>query len=180
MKKIIAVLGLILLALSSVGRAQARTTAECSIDTDLPSIPSCALETRHGQVHVGATYLPLLLASAHGRLIAVRLPTGWAYVDRHGRVVVTDVAVMDNGANDFHHGLVRVTRNGKWGLADAQGRLVVPLRYDGMLDYRPGKGWSVCSGCRAASDGEHGWFEGGEWASLDRHGRMISRRRREP
>lgn len=118
-------------------------------------------------------YVPAIFASTNKPLIAVFLPTGWVYINRRGEVVVSDVAVMDNGANVFHHGLVRVTRDHRWGLADTRGRLVVPLEYDGMLDYQPGKGWQVCTGCRAASDGEHGWFEGGRWGWLDRHGRLA-------
>ncbi|MEP6897882.1 MAG: WG repeat-containing protein [Rhodanobacter sp.] len=173
MNRIAATLYLLLLASPWVGEAQGVPRDACKVDADLPSVPSCALETRHGQLRVIAKYLQPLVASTDRRLIAVRLPAGWAYIDRHGRVVVTDVAVMDNGANDFHHGLVRVTHNDKWGLADIHGRLVAPLTYDGMLDYQPGKGWNVCTGCRAASDGEHGWFEGGKWGSLDQRGRPV-------
>jgi hypothetical protein len=131
------------------------------------------METHNGKPHVVAKYVRTLFASTRGRLTAAFLPTGWAYINHRGLVVVDNVAVMDNYANDFHRGLVRVTRNSKWGLADTHGRLVVPFKYDGMLDYQPGKGWEVCTGCRAASDGEHGWFEGGEWQLLDRSGRSA-------
>ncbi|MEO8925066.1 MAG: WG repeat-containing protein [Caldimonas sp.] len=173
MKRIVAVLALLLLLSRLSAIAQEVPRDACAVDPDLPSVPSCALKTGHGQRHVIARYVPLLFAATRRRLVAVRLPTGWAYIDRHGLIVVDDVAVMDNGANDFHQGLVRVTRNGKWGLADTHGRQVVPLTYDGMLDYQIGKGWKVCTGCRAASDGEHGWFEGGKWDLLDRIGRPV-------
>ena len=139
----------------------------------MAAVPACAIETLHDRTQVIAKYVPAMFASTSERLTAVFLPTGWVYIDRHGMVVVSDVAVMDNGASDFHHGLVRVTRDGRWGLADTHGRLVVPFKYNGMLDYQPGKGWEVCTGCRAASDGEHGWFEGGQWGWLDRHGRTA-------
>jgi hypothetical protein len=52
---------------------------------------------------------------------------GWIYVDRTGRVLARNVAAMDNGADGFHTGLVRVTRDGKWGLATTRGRLAVPM-----------------------------------------------------
>jgi hypothetical protein len=82
---------------------------------------------------------------------------------------------MDNGANDFHHGLVRVRRDDKWGLADTKGKLVVPLRYDGMLDSAPNFGWVACSGCHDVSDksGEYHWFEGGKWLRLNARGKVI-------
>ena len=85
--------------------------------------------------------------------------------------MVRNVATMDNFANAFHYGLVRVSNGGKWGLADMHGRLVVSLRYDGMLDYQPGEGWKACLGCRSVSDGEHSGFDGGHWISLDRYGK---------
>ncbi|WP_158879676.1 WG repeat-containing protein [Rhodanobacter sp. L36] len=169
---------LFLFASPTIAIAQGAPRKACAVDADLPSVPACALEIRHGQQRVIATYLPPLLASTRHHLIAAFLPTGWSYINRHGLVVVTHVAVMDNGANDFHYGLVRVTRDGKWGLADTHGRLVVPLKYDGMLDYQSDKGWEVCTGCRAVPDGEHGWFEGGAWQSLDQNGRpRLSRSR---
>lgn len=160
-----------MLVLPMVLAAQRSPGQHCVVDVDTAAVPACALETRHGSVHVIAAHVPALFADTTQRLTAVFLPTGWAYIDRRGRIVVDDVAVMDNGANEFHHGLVRVTRGGRWGLADMHGRLVVPFEYDGMLDYQPGKGWPVCKQCRAATDGEHGWFAGGQWSSLDQRGR---------
>jgi hypothetical protein len=134
-------------------------------------LPACAIETRHGQSFVARRFLPQLFTAERNPLVAVNLPvSGWSYIDRRGKVVVRNVATMDNFANAFHYGLVRVSVGGKWGLADMRGRLVAPLRYDGMLDYQPGEGWKACMECRSVSDGEHSWFEGGHWISLDRYG----------
>jgi hypothetical protein len=45
-----------------------------------------------------------------------------------------------------------------------------------MLEYEePNKGWRACAGCRNVSDGEHGWFEGGEWYWLDTRGRVAGK-----
>lgn len=144
----------------------------CVVDRDARQLPVCALETYQGGIRVAARYLRQLSGNRHGALVAVVVPgSGWSYVDRRGGLVVRHVAIMDNGASAFHHGLVRVNDRDKWGLADRRGRLVVPLRYDGMLDYRPGEGWKACTGCRTRSDGEHSGFEGGAWVSLDRHGK---------
>jgi hypothetical protein len=135
------------------------------------------LKTKDGHVYVSKEYLPLFFPSGNARLASAGMPGGgWAYFNRHGLIVVQDVATFDNGASSFHSGLVRVVRNSKWGLANSQGLFVVPLKYDGMLEYEESnKGWRVCTGCREVSDGEHSWSEGGEWHWLDRLGKVAGK-----
>lgn len=146
----------------------------CAVDEETLNLLPCALETRHGATYVVARYLPKLFGGERGPLVARILPgSGWSYIDRSGKVVVRHVAIMDNYASEFHYGLVRVNRDGKWGLADEEGRLVVPPSYDGILDYQPGLGWRACTGCCSKTGGEHSWFEGGDWITLDRRGRKI-------
>lgn len=105
----------------------------CVVDSEIWSLPKCALEFRNGRLYVSRLYLPLYFSPAetpHDRKGAdgmgfawTRLPEGdWAYFDRTGRVAVRYVAMMDNGPSAFHNGLVRVTRDKKWGLADSHGR----------------------------------------------------------
>lgn len=145
----------------------------CVVQRDDVALPPCALQTRHGHTYVAARHLPQLFSDEDGPLLARMVPgSGWSYIDRRGKVVVRHVAVMDNDASAFHHGLVRIHEAGKWGLADQHGTLVVPPRYDGMLDYRPGEGWKACLGGRRVTDGEHSRFEGGQWVRLDRYGRL--------
>lgn len=145
----------------------------CVVDRETWQLPACALEIRHGHTYVAARYLPKLFSGKRGPLVAMIVPDhGWSYIDRSGKVVVRHVAVMDNYASKFHYGLVRVTEAGKWGLADRRGRLVVPLRYDGILDYQPGEGWKACTGCRTRIVGEYSGFEGGAWITLDRRGKQ--------
>ena len=48
------------------------------------------------------------------------------YVSRKGKVVIWGVPVMDNGADSFHDGLVRIVRNGKYGFANRGGEVVIP------------------------------------------------------
>jgi hypothetical protein len=158
--------------------------AGCHVDAEEAAIgvlPACAVLRQHGKLRVVQRHLAALAFNPYG-LAPVCLQgiggassdTCWAYVNRRGWVIVRDVAVMDNGANEFHHGLVRVTRGGKWGLADTRGKLVVPLRYDGMLDHDPQHGWSSCTGCRAVQDqwGYHE-FVGGQWLRLNARGKVI-------
>lgn len=159
---------------------------DCAVDSEVLSLPECAVRTQNGQMYVnkgflktffkdGGFGLAVTTVSVHGhRLAWSNLPhAGWAYFDRSGRIVVKNVATADNGASQFYHGLVRVTQGDKWGLADDNGDLVVPLHYDGLLDYEEGQGWRVCSDCHTASDGEHSWFVGGKWQWLDQHGHVT-------
>jgi hypothetical protein len=63
---------------------------------------------------------------------------GWAYFDRTGLVRVKDVAPFDNGASYFHSGLVRVVRDGKYGLASDRGGLGhAVVRRDERIRQRP-------------------------------------------
>lgn len=100
---------------------------------------------------------------------------GWIYVDAKGKVVIRGVATLDNGPEDFHNGLVRVKKNGKWGYADKRGRLVIPTVYDGALPMSKGKA-EACKGCQEVCDDtacEHKRFAGGQWDLLRPSGKVI-------
>ena len=88
-------------------------------------------------------------------------------------MVVQNVAAGDNAASEFQDGLVLVTKDGKWGLADTRGKLVVPMQYDGMMGNGKEPGWLACSGCQVVHQGEHWWFSGGKWVRLDKRGRVA-------
>jgi hypothetical protein len=88
-------------------------------------------------------------------------------------VVVQNVAAGDNAASEFQDGLVLVTKDGKWGLADTRGKLVVPMQYDGMMGNFKESGWLACSGCQVVHQGEHWWLSGGKWVRLDTRGRVA-------
>jgi len=156
---------------------------DCVADAELLALPACAFETKNGGLYVARYYLPMFFGSradAYGSPLSgtnhfafTAMVGGWAYFDRTGRIIVQNVATMDNGPNAFHHGLVRVERNRKWGLADTHGRIETPLTYDGMLDFQEGKGWLACSGCHEETGGEYHWFKGGQWFWLDRKGKVL-------
>ena len=172
--------------LSLLGSAYARgdvvSHGGCVVDSEIWALPQCALEMKGGRLYVANRYLRLYFPRKEPLAWAL-LPDGersrgggWAYFDRKGRIVVQNVATMDNGPNDFHHGLVRVVHKGKWGLANLHGAIVVPLKYDGMLDFdEHSKRWVVCSDCHDVTSGEYHWFEAGEWFWLDQHGRFGGR-----
>jgi hypothetical protein len=152
--------------------AQDAHTENCAPDPELIAVPPCAIQHIGGQTRIIQSHLTTRSFNKYG-LAPAWIEGGWTYVDRRGWVVVPNVAIMDNWANEFHHGLVRVTTGGKWGLADTHGKQVVPMQYDGALDYEPSKGWLVCSGCHVVTKNEYSWFEGGQWFRLNDRGNVI-------
>ena len=185
-------LSCILASMMAAGWANGQVVrhGDCAVDAEVLVLPKCALETKAGHLYVSQSYLILYfpptsstlppagsaLAGKH-ELASVHLPGshGWAYFDRSGRIVVQNVATMDNGPSDFHHGLVRVTYDGKYGLANRHGKLIVPMKYDGMLDYEPKNGWLACTRCHPETDssGEYHHFKGGSWVWLGPHGDVL-------
>jgi hypothetical protein len=179
MKKLSIVISLLALqpVFTCIAHSQVVSYQGCVVDADILALPQCAMESRDGHLYVAKPYLRLLFSGEKARLVGRVIPGGgWAYFNRRGMIVVQNVANFDNGPSPFHHGLVRVNSKGKWGLADLNGLLVVPLTYDGMFEYEePNRGWKVCAGCRLVSQGEYGWFEGGDWYWLDRHGKVAGK-----
>jgi hypothetical protein len=164
-------------ALAATLAGPARAEGACVVDRELLVLPRCALKTRGGQSYVAQPFVRRLFGKTGEKMAAAGTEgEGWIYFDRTGRVLVRNVAMMDNGADGFHHGLVRVTRDGKWGLATTRGRLAVPMEFDGILDpVESDRRWAACKGCRTAGDGEHNWFEGGTWYWIDPQGKVTPR-----
>jgi hypothetical protein len=151
--------------------APAQPNSPCAVDSeDLPfHFPACALVQLHGEPHVPHKYLAGLEFNEYGLTWLQLFPGGYVYVNRNGRIVIRDVSQMDNGADWFHRGLVRLQRDAKYGFADWTGRIVVPIRYDGAgNDDQAGP--SVCVGCKTVQEGEHSSFVGGTWFSVDSRG----------
>src|SRR4030081_3494526 len=106
-------------ALASMLAGPARRQEACVVDQEMLVLPRCALETRGGQLYVGQRFVPRLFSNTRQKMAAAGAEgEGWIYVDRAGRVLVRDVATMDNGADSFHGGLVRVNAGRKVGAGD--------------------------------------------------------------
>jgi hypothetical protein len=162
----------ILLSASAwTGSLFGQSKPQCTVgDEDVPwSFPACALTTQHGEQYVSPKYLKGSEFNAYGLTWVHLVPGGNVYVNRKGRIVVHDVSTMDNGADFFHRGLVRLERGGKYGFADSKGRIIVPIRYEGASNSEE-DGPQVCVGCRTELIGEHGEFKRGQWFNVDARG----------
>ena len=176
---------LLLLAASSSLKSQIVQVGNCTVDLELMNLPPCAVETRNGQVFILKELAEILFTrpsiaarqvKLDGQSLAcVFVPgTGWSYINRNGHVIVKHVAFLDNGGSPFHHGLVRINLDKKWGLANATGRLVVPLEFDGILEFNSGR-WLACKRCKIQRIGEYSIFTGGSWFAIDQRGRVVGK-----
>ena len=145
----------------------------CLFDPERGEVPDCLHQSREGRLSVAPQIVKQLDFDAYG-LAAVRSPEGWMYVNRSGKVVVASVTVMDNGADSFHDGLVRIVRNGKYGFANRTGRIVIAPIYDGAMDFENGTA-TVCKSCESKPVGEYRMFSGGEWFQINTKGMVLRR-----
>lgn len=172
---------MVVVASAWAGSLLAQPSAPCAVDDDdIPwQVPDCALIERQGEQYLAAKYLTSrrLEFNAYDLAWFHLHSGGYVYINRTGRIVISDVAIMDNGAEAFHHGLVRLERGGRYGFADRNGRIVVPIRYGGASN-SDDEGPRVCVGCRLERKGEYGFFTKGQWFSVDAGGRLhkLSRR----
>jgi hypothetical protein len=153
------------------------TDASCIFDFQRGEIPNCLRQTATGQFFIAPDALKQLQFDSYGLAAVLSPREGWMYVSRRGIVVVRGVPTMDNGPDSFHDGLVRVVRNKRYGFANRKGQLVIPLTYDGAMNFEKGKA-KVCKGCEskcAGGDCEHHVFSGGEWLQIDTHGNAVGR-----
>ena len=100
----------------------------------------------------------------------------WYYVRRG--IAPVPVETMDNGPDYFEGGLARSPVGSKLGYVDRKLNLVIPAIYDGAYPFKDGVA-VVCTGCSyvadsTATEGERGWYEGGQWGRIDRKGRVVS------
>lgn len=153
----------------------------CLYDFERGAIPGCIHKAANGELSVKQEVLKQLQFDSHG-LAAVRSAAkGWMYVSRTGKVVISGVPTMDNWADTFHDGLVRVVRNGKYGFSNRKGQLVISPVYDGAVNFESRKA-KVCNGCTSKCvelECEYHVFSGGEWFEIDTSGTVVSRIRPE-
>jgi hypothetical protein len=165
-----------LAALSLLSSAVCQTSGSgrpCTFDFNRPDVPNCIYTGKLGST-VSSRYLRELVFDQFGLAPVYSHEEGWMYVNRRGRVVLSGVARMDNWADTFHDGLVRVVRNGKYGFANRKGTIVVPAAYDGALNFENGAA-EVCNNCRCDErDSEHCALTGGQWSRIDTSGRVLA------
>ena len=127
-----------------------------------------------GTVIIPTGKYPMCYTDAFCRIAFVSTKTGkLVAIDRKERILF-EVFVYDNGPDYPSEGLFRIVRDGKIGYADTTGQVIIQPRWDGAFPFENGL-TKVCTGCtRHTSDGEHWWWSGGYWFTIDRQGRRVS------
>jgi len=115
--------------------SEGATDTTCLFDFERGEVPNCVRESTTGKLFIARQVLKELQFDSYGLAAVLSPKKGWMYVRRTGRVVVTGVPTMDNGADPFHDGLVRTVKNEKYGFANRKGQLVIPPVYDGAMNF---------------------------------------------
>jgi hypothetical protein len=144
----------------------------CVFDVEKGEVADCVRPGTDGGLWINPEYVRQL--EFRDGLAALHVDSSWMYVDRSGHVVVSGVPSFDNGPDEFHNGLVRFVKDGKYGFANRKGKVIVRAIYDGALNFKNGIA-EVCLGCVATHDAEHGYFTAGEWFVVDKKGRESRR-----
>lgn len=157
-----------------------RDKVKCVVeDIDTPTMPACVIESRKGVLYIPKEYWMHPAFNRYGLSAFTIESFGRVYINRAGRIVIRDVAFMDNAPDEFHHGLVRINRDGMWGYADPTGRIIVPVKYSCAIneaDTSKGAGPLVCVGCHTEQEGEYHACLDGKWFQADKLGHLTPAR----
>lgn len=155
-------------------RAQFLKHAQCvADDVDTPTMPSCVIQSSNGSLFIPKRYWKHPSFNQYGLAAFTILSFGRVYINQTGRIVIRDVALIDNAPDEFHHGVVRIERDGKWGYADPSGQIIVPMQYSCALnsqDQNTDVGPLICFGCHPKQVGECKDSEDGQWFLVDAQG----------
>jgi hypothetical protein len=161
------------LTLNGLASPQTSKQAPCIVeDIDTASMPACVVQSRKGVLLIPKKYWMHPAFNRYGLSPFTIDSFGRVYINRSGRIVIRDVGSMDNGPDEFHHGLVRINRDVMWGYADASGRIVVPVKYACAINFED-VGPLVCIGCRIEQRGEHQLCLDGHWFRADSRGHLT-------
>ena len=153
--------------------AQTAKQASCVVEgIDMPTMPPCVVQARNGTLFIPKKYWTHPEFNRYGLSTLTIESFGRVYINRSGRIVIRNVALMDNAPDEFHHGLVRVNREAMWGYADPSGRIVVPVKYSCAINFED-IGPLICIGCRMEQMDDHRACHGGNWFQTDASGHLT-------
>lgn len=165
-----------LIVICGLASAQTPKPAPCVVaDIDTSTMPACVLHSSNGVLFIPKKYWMHPAFNRYGLSAFTIESFGRVYINRAGRIVIRDVALMDNGPDEFHHGLVRVNRDEMWGYADPSGRIVVPVKYSCALNSED-IGPLVCLGCHIEQAGEYKTCTHGHWFRTNASGHLTPSR----
>jgi hypothetical protein len=183
MKTFLALIAIVVLtSIVASGRQDIESNSHdstCTFDAERPDLPGCIVADTSGKLSITSRYVRELPFDRFGLAPVYSHKYGWMYANRTGIVVVSGVYGFDDWADEFHGGLVRVTRKGKFGFANRKGAIVIAAVYDGAFSFKNGSA-IVCRQCRCERSGEHCVLRSGEWFRIDVSGKTLERLPQQP
>jgi len=86
--------------------------------------------------------------------------------------ILFKVFLSDFGPDEPSNGLFRIVENGKIGYANLHGKIIIQPQFDGATPFEKRKA-KVCMGCVLKAKGEHHYWSGGTWYTIDKKGNKI-------
>ena len=103
--------------------------------------------------------------------IVIARGKGLVGIDRNENVLFS-VFIVDNGPDYPSNGLFRIIQNGKIGYANLKGQIVIAPQFDCAYPFKNGKA-QVGKGCQTKADGEHHYWTGGQWYTINKKGNAV-------
>ena len=125
-----------------------------------------------GRVVVAPRYHVIDQFSVFG-LAMVLDDSGWAVLDVQGRLLLRPF-IFNNGPDGFREGLARFVEGGKIGFFNQRGRKVIPAQFDFAWPFHNGIAVICQRGIPKRIDDERKIIVGGQWASINRSGRLVT------
>jgi hypothetical protein len=86
--------------------------------------------------------------------------------------ILLKIFMFDFGPDEPSNGLFRIVENGKIGYANMHGKIIIQPQFDGARSFEKHKA-KVCIGCELKAMGEHHYWSGGTWYTINKKGNKI-------
>jgi hypothetical protein len=86
--------------------------------------------------------------------------------------ILFNVYIVDNGPDYPSNELFRIVQNGKIGYANLKGQIIIAPQFDCAYPFKKGKA-EVGKGCETKADGEHHYWTGGQWYTINKKGNAV-------
>ncbi|MGB0861695.1 MAG: WG repeat-containing protein [Saprospiraceae bacterium] len=96
---------------------------------------------------------------------------GFIGINRAEKVLFT-IFMYDNGPDFPSEGLFRITKNGKVGFANLEGKVVVEPKYSAVYPFSEGLS-AFCKDCSTERMGEVSTWKGGKWGFMNKKGEVM-------
>ena len=98
---------------------------------------------------------------------------GFVGIDRKENILF-NIYPFDNGPDYPACGLFRIIKNGKIGFADLNGKIIIQPQFDCAYPFENNQA-KVGVGCKENRNGEHRFWSGGNWHTIDLKGNVVKK-----